>query len=245
MQGRCTMSVIVFAVGRPGSGKSTAIRHIMALAKSKYVTTHLRDYTILLSMSKQDEHLTKFCLNEHEGFDVTDFSVLDIALDQLEEQILYLSKSDEYDIIFVEFARDAYEKVFQRFSPALLKDAYILFVEAALNVCIKRVYERAVELHGPDHHFLSDKIMMTYYKEDHWFYMNNFFEEQFGIKRQHLKTIYNDGSLPQLEANSEAFAVNIFQEVCRQKEDNEEATQRISQQQEIAAEKGKREPMPA
>lgn len=239
------MSVIVFAIGRPGSGKSTAIRHIMELAKSKYVTIHIRDYTILLSMSKQDEHRAKFRKNKYEGFDVTDFTVLDTALEQLEEQILYLEKSGEYDIIFVEFARDAYEKAFQKFSSTLLKDAYILFVEATLNTCIKRVYERTVELHGPDHHFLSDNIMTTYYKEDHWLYMNNFFEEQFGIKGQHLKTIYNDGSLLQLEANSADFASSIFQEVCRQKEDREVTSQRVSQQQEIASEKEKPEPVTA
>ncbi len=212
------MPVIVFAVGRPGSGKSTAIRHIMTLAKShKYITTHMRDYTILLNMSEQDEHREKFYKNEHNGFDVRDFSVLDIALSKLEKQIKILAASEEYDIILVEFARDSYKEAFRKLNPVLLENAYVLFAEARLDVCIERVYQRAVALYGPDHHFLSNDIMTTYYQQDHWLYMNNAFKDDFGIKEHCLKTIYNEGSLETLELESEQFAKSIFQDVCCQR----------------------------
>ena len=209
------MSVIVFAVGRPGSGKSTAIRHIIELAKNKkYVAIHIRDYTILHAMSKQEEHYAKFRPNKYEGFDVVDFSVLDIALCKLEEQINVLIDAEEYDIILVEFARDDYKTAFKKFSPTLLKNSYILFVEAELNTCIERVRERAVLLHGPDHHFLSTNIMTTYYRQDHRSYMENLFEDDFRLEKNHyLKTIYNDSSVEKLEEEAGKFTERVFQEV--------------------------------
>lgn len=208
----------MFAVGRPGSGKSTAIRHIIELAKNKqYAATHERDYTILLKMSKQTEHCAKFCTNEHEGFDVVDFSVLNVALKELETQINDLTNTQEYDVILVEFARDSYKEAFGKFSRVMLENAYILFVEAELNVCIERVRQRAAALYGPDHHFLSKGIMTTYYKQDHLSYMKNSFEDDFKLKNHRVKTIYNDTLVEKLEAEAEEFAERIFQEVRNQR----------------------------
>ena len=209
------MSVIMFSVGRSGSGKSTAIRHIKLLAESKKCsTTYISDYQILLDMSKQAEYREKFCLNQYNGFDILDFSVMNIALEELERRVAVLNDSQEYDVILVEFARDAYSESFHMLqSASLLKNAYVLFIEAELDTCIKRIYERVFKYQGPDCHFLSENIMTTYFRKDNLLYMSNEFERQFDIQKHHLKVVYNQGSVEALEMEVEDIARHIFQDV--------------------------------
>ncbi len=213
------MAIIVFAVGRPGSGKSTIVRQIMKIAEQEkendlrndFSIKHLRDYTILQEMSQKEAHRNKFTKNKFSGFDVIDFTVLDTALEELEVQI----KEDinNYDIIFVEFARDTYERAFQKFSSSLLKESLFLFVEAKLEICIERIYNRVKDQCGSDHHFLSDEIMQTYYKEDQWSYMNSRFMNQFSIEEQYFKAVYNMDALEKLEGTSKEFAQILFEKV--------------------------------
>ncbi len=212
------MSVIVFAVGRPGSGKSTAVRHMMDLAKlNSFSTIHIRDYTILKGMSEGEEHKAKFRANEREGFDVVDLCAFDIALDQLMLYIDNLEQSKEYDVIFIEFARKTYKDSFEKLNRCLSNNYYILFVEAQLETCIKRIDERTTTLRGPDHHFISDEIMMSYYNVDNLHSMNDMFAEQLGLSYSRLKAICNDSSLKKLKKEANDYAQTIFQDVNSQK----------------------------
>ncbi len=213
--GYYSMSVIMFAVGRSGSGKSTAVRHVMQLMEDKkYSTIYVSDYAILRNMSMQNEYQGKFRVNEYNGFDVLDFSVMDTALDELVKHLITLNASQKYDIIFVEFARDTYIKAFRTIASAeLLKNAYVLFVEAELNKCIERIYKRVLKYQGPDYHFLSANIMQTYFQQNNLSYFNTEFKKQFDIQEHHLKVICNEATVGELEVEVDDIAKHIFQEV--------------------------------
>lgn len=168
------MSVKLFVLGRPGSGKSTAIHRISELASRRnYSTHHIKDYDILLEMYKQDVRHEDFCPADWDGFDVINFLVLDAALQKLEEQVLNLEKVSsslgQKEIIMIEFARDDYVKALNNFSPDFLKNVYFLFVETGLETCIERIHSRrANNSPNTDHHSVSDAIMTNYYHTDNW-----------------------------------------------------------------------------
>lgn len=207
------MSVKVFVPGRPGSGKSEAIRNIVELANSKKLSTmRLKDYSILHEMFVLDKgkETRQFHQTDYGGFDVCDFSVLDTALEQLDKKIQ--TEEKKADLIFIEFARQDYKKAFKLFEQTSLDTSYFLFIESELEDCIDRIYRRVYERQKPDHHFVSEYIMRTYYNEDNWSYMKNTFEKDFGIQEQHVKTIYNDNSLKKFLEEVNAFASFLFQQ---------------------------------
>jgi len=168
------MLVKLFVVGRPGSGKSTAIRRIIELAdRWNYPTHHIKDYDILLEMYQQDVRHEKFCPADWNGFDVINFSVLDTALQELEDQVHNLDEvplsSEQVEIIMIEFARDDYVKALSNFSSDFLKGAYFLFVETDLETCVERIHLRRNNTSlDSDHHSVSDAIMRSYYRIDNW-----------------------------------------------------------------------------
>lgn len=168
------MLIKLFVLGRPGCGKSTAIRHIIELAdRRNYFTYHIKDYDILLKMYKQDVRHEKFCPADWDGFDVTEFSVLDTALQQLEANVQNPEEvplsSERVEIIMIEFARNDYVKALSNFSSDFLKNAYFLFVETDLETCIERIHRRRTNTSlDSDHHSVSDFIMRSYYHTDNW-----------------------------------------------------------------------------
>ncbi len=161
----------VFLLGRPGCGKSTAFRHIEKLASSVgWSAIHLNDYDILHDMFRREQLFPsnfggkKFCATEHGGFDVVDFSVLDEALKGLEKQVRHRYHQID-EVVVIEFARDNYDRALRIFSPAFLQDAYILFIESGLNVCLQRVGERVAHPHSEDDHYVSEHILKNYYQK--------------------------------------------------------------------------------
>ena len=162
----------VFFLGRPGSGKSTAARHMIELAKRRnYATVYMKDYDILYQMFQEDRSGRQFRPADYNGFDVLDMSVFDTALKKLEEDTLAIPDSVKKKMIIIEFARDNYRKALKLFEPGFLHDSYIFFVDADLQVCINRIHKRVETPSEPDHHFVSDYIMQTYYNKDKAHYL--------------------------------------------------------------------------
>jgi hypothetical protein len=168
-------SVKLFILGRPGSGKSTAYHYIekyMELRYQNWFTSRYLDYIFLYAMYQHEKLFPmnnkpkQFRGTRFGGFDVIDFSVLDIALKDLEKQVRqnYYPLRDE--LIVIEFARDDYKKALNQFSPSFLKDAYFLYIDADVPTCIQRVKERVT---GPqtkdnsDNFFVSKHILTKYY----------------------------------------------------------------------------------
>lgn len=219
------MLVKAFVLGRPGSGKSTAIRRITELTNRRTISNmHLRDYTILLDMCKQDVEHTRFRPIDG-GFDVIDFTVLDTALKQLEEQVQErarkLAYSERKELVMIEFARDDYYKALSKFTPEFLNNSYFLFIETNVETCIERIhvrYSNSVHLPKVDRHSLSDLIMKNYYGADKYSPDQHF---------NNVEILINSGSMEDFLLDVGNFAQKIFDS-----EFSENQAHRINHEQE-------------
>src|ERR1700753_4327726 len=205
------MLVKVFFLGRPGSGKTTAMYHLLALARQRnYSALSIDDYNILLHMSQQDSHHTQFRSTTFGGFDVLDPTVFDIALDVLEQRVQKMTDQEEDGIITIEFARNDYAQTLSKFSPEFLKDSYVFFVDADLATCIERIYQRVGSPFAPSNHFVSDYIMHTYYNHENWSYVSSDVKTAHHIYKG-VQTFRNTGNVTSLLHTVEDFAKRLFQ----------------------------------
>ncbi|MBV9230832.1 MAG: hypothetical protein JOZ18_16100 [Chloroflexi bacterium] len=204
--------LVLFGLGRPGSGKSTAARRITSLVqKIGWNTTRIKDYEILYEWFLADTTQNRFRPADYSGFDVLDFSVLDEVLVEVQRQTLKRKSSvTENELVIIEFARDDYGEALQRFDPGLLKDAYFLFIEAEVETCIQRIHERIKEPDRFDNHFISDEIVRGYYGKDNIPYMKQGIQEDFGIEHQRVKAVYNNGSKEQFVLEVDQFIESIL-----------------------------------
>src|SRR5215471_15205714 len=106
------MSVKLFILGRPGSGKSTAARHVSKVAHDNgWFAAHIDDYKILYSKFKTDVEHQRFRPTEQDGFDVIDSSVLDESLNEMAERVRKMTRHLEKErLIIIEFARGDHRK---------------------------------------------------------------------------------------------------------------------------------------
>jgi hypothetical protein len=175
------MLIKVFALGRPGSGKSIAAHRLAESAWNEdLLAIRLGDYEILQREAWQEEHsgagaLTnrqrRYRLTPHGGFDVLDFTVLDEALLKLKQKIddrdkLARLANNDLQLVILEFARNNYKHAFEVLGLDALKDAFFLYVNADVEECIKRINERTLHPTSSDDHHVSEHILRTYYKED-------------------------------------------------------------------------------
>jgi adenylate kinase family enzyme len=173
------MIKVVFLLGRPGSGKSCVACAIKRIAELRsWTTRHLFDYQLLQDMFLQEERgcsnnqekkFRRRGLEEHNGFDVLDFEVLDTVLDRMAEQVR--AEKESQKLFLIEFARRNYTQALSHFSPDILQGAHLLYLNADLETCIERVHRRidnpTIEC-GRYNHFVSDFIMQGYYYRDDW-----------------------------------------------------------------------------
>jgi len=204
------MSVKLFILGRPGSGKATASYHVAATAWSRgWFVLRLKDYEILLHMFQADGGKEKFRAREYGGFDVRDLSVLDTALEELEEKIRLHLPLEKRHTLLIEFSRANYSKALELFSPELLQDAYFLFIEADVETCIQRIRERVAHPLTADDFFVSEDILRGYYGEESRAYIASGLQRDFGITKQ-IEIIDNMGSQREFLENVRRFAEQIL-----------------------------------
>jgi adenylate kinase family enzyme len=186
------VAVKIFILGRPGSGKTTAACRIAELAETRgYSSIHVNDYEILYQMFKADTEYRRFRPTAHNGFDVCDFSVLDIALSEVEKRVQADNSSEK--IITIEFARDDYSKALRVFNRSFLRDAYFLFIDAEIDICLQRIHERVAHpTNLGDHPSLSDDAWRLYYGKDNRPYMASGFSTDFNIDCKRVKIIDNN-----------------------------------------------------
>ncbi len=163
------MSIKLFLLGRPGSGKSTAAKYIEEYAKAQgWKTASFKDHGILYQLFQKDVEQKRF-LPEGDGFFVKDTSAFTEALELLEVDIIsYIPTSQPNEVITIEFARENYVQVVQQLSQELVEDAYFLCIDTRIDVCIQRVYERATLPNGPDNHFVSKRALQKHYQKQHF-----------------------------------------------------------------------------
>jgi len=212
------MSVKLFTLGYPGSGKSTAYRCIQAYIERNlfdWSTIRFCDYDILQVMFQYEKLYAKknkdrqFRETAHGGFDVLDFSVLDTALRDLEKQVRqrYIPSSNE--LIVIEFARDDYKQALKQFSPNFLKDAYFLSIEADIQTCIERVKKRVMLPQSSDDHFVSEDILIKYYGRRSA-PINFKTDLHVEIDKKRVKTINSRGSLEAFNTKVEQYIEPII-----------------------------------
>jgi len=204
------MSVKVFVLGRPGSGKSTAARHMIELASRRnYISLFVQDYDILHKMFLNDRKHEQFRPTDCGGFDVIDYSVLDSALRQMEAEVEGSLACKQSDMVCIEFARNDYRAAFNMFSPMFLQNAYIFFINSDLENCIRRVQERVTDPPLPDHHFVSEYVMRNYYSNDNWEYMTGKCRQEHELCKE-IIAVHNNGPLSALLEDVSNFAESIF-----------------------------------
>lgn len=196
------MPVIVFVLGSPGSGKSTACRIINSQILQRNIVksvAHLRDYEILWKMFLNDQlnppDLRKFePTKKYKGFNVKPhaYPVFDSALRHANE-MLKIWLAGGLQGIVVEFSRNDYTHAFIQFETSLLQNAHFLFLEASEELCRARLHERVKHPATPDDHFVSDYILDAYYSTSKFDATD--LCSTYGIKAHRIKTISNNGSL--------------------------------------------------
>jgi type IV secretory pathway ATPase VirB11/archaellum biosynthesis ATPase len=166
------MTIKLFILGNPGSGKSTAYRHIKDVIDQQYPDWSIirfHDYAILQRMFFFEKLFCSYRKNkqfreaEHGGFDVLDFTVMDKALKKLEKEVRHRYDLSMDELIVIELARDNYYYALKQFKASFLEDAYFLFIEADLGTCIQRAKNRVTDPPTPDNHFVSEDILTQYY----------------------------------------------------------------------------------
>jgi hypothetical protein len=159
----------VFLLGLPGSGKSTAARYIEMLTRDyDWLPRRFNDYDILLKMFRTDSEGKRFSCTKYGGFDVHEHNAFDEALIEIERVVLQREKvpDNQKELIIIEFARDDYCKALNLFSPAFLRDAFFLFIDADIPTCLKRIKDRIANPQTPDDHDVSEYIFESYYQND-------------------------------------------------------------------------------
>lgn len=206
------MSVKLFILGRPGSGKSTASYCITGLAWRKgWFVIRISDYKILWEMYQTDADRKQFIpTQEYKGFKVLDLSVLDMTLKELERRAqIHPSFEVDHGLVIIEFARDDYEKALKQFSPNFLHDAYLLYIETGVETCIQRIRERVAHPLSADDFFVSEDILRGYYGGESRTYIASSLREDFGITKQ-IEIIDNMGSQREFLENVRRFAEQIL-----------------------------------
>ncbi len=208
------MRVKVFVLGRPGSGKSTAARQVNCLFRQNgCLARHINDYEILREMFLEDIQHLKFQPTEHNGFDAIDLTVMDIALQKVQEKVQECLSS--VDVVTIEFARNDYREALQQFDPTVLKDAYFLFLDADIETCLQRVHERVERsTSGDDHPSFSNDLFRSYYDKENREYMIHRLQKEFDICKQ-VKVINNTGPFEDFVTHVEQFANTILEQEIR------------------------------
>jgi thymidylate kinase len=209
------MSMRLFLLGLPGSGKSTVARHVISYVEkqqSDCYTARVNDYGILYTMYKADA-AGKFRPAGHHGFDVLDRSTLDNALKTAEQEVKKAERTANNDaqavfkpmLILIEFARDDYNHALQQFSPGFLQGAYFLFLDARIEICKTRVRERVAHPHTKDDHEVSDYIFDSYYDKDSAHALSANVIADHGIEQQRVKVLDNNGAFDDIRGEIEGF----------------------------------------
>ena len=225
------MASKIFLLGRPGSGKSTAAHYINVMTREYgWSSIHINDYDFLRAMYQADTHYQRFRPSVYGGFDVLDFSVLDVALQSVEARACqYMSFSKK--LLLLEFARDNYQSALRQFQPAFLKDAYFLFFEANIDTCVRRVYERSSNPISRNDHFISEQMIRSYYHEDNRPYLTYNLLADYGISDKRVRVINNIGSRKEFKEQIRSFVQNFL--------DHEQDREQIAEFRPVRSEKEK------
>ncbi len=174
----------VFLLGRPGSGKSAIHRLLSEQLRAEGLAEEVMridDFPVLQELLDRDTEFKRHYRKEG-GFVVTDFTILDDVLNEINHKLHELERPGR--IIFVEFARDRYAKAMNNFDRGVLEGALLLYIYCPYDVCVERNTRRFKEARGKsvDDHIAPSDIMERYYKHDD--YEALYLKSEAELKRQ-------------------------------------------------------------
>src|SRR5258708_39792009 len=130
--------LLLFLIGRPGSGKSTFARYLTRAIISTNVLC-LNDYELLVAQSKKLSP-SQIRWEPNGQFEVLDRTIFDGLFDQLVKPIdTHRGKRP----IIIEFSRSSYVKTFGRLSTLGNTPFCIVYLDTPLETCIQRNAIRA------------------------------------------------------------------------------------------------------
>jgi len=207
------MTIKLFILGLPGSGKSAVARFLCAkIAGWHWTAARFNDYKILDGMFHQDT-AGRFKPAESRGFDVLDLKVFDEALQALEQEAnIYVDslKPEEKNLVFIEFSRNDYEHAFQQFNKSFLKDAYFLYLDTELARCKERIRHRVADPQFEEDHPVSEYIFKAYYYVDDGLSIVDIWAKEYGVDNWRVLTIDNNRSLDLVIKSIEPFIYSIL-----------------------------------
>jgi tRNA uridine 5-carbamoylmethylation protein Kti12 len=200
------MFIIVFLLGCPGSGKSSA---------ASLIQMFVRDHGWLIHSINDYEHLQKMFVREKaectslderdfiqresercNGFDVKNFAVLSTVLEEMRQEVEDIRGTcpqDKITVCTIEFARANYQNTLELFGDELLAESHILYFNVDLDICLERNHNRT-------DHFISDEIMASYYRFDDW--SREIYNLQHGYDKCEIK---NTGTFEDLKRKVEEW----------------------------------------
>ena len=159
----------IFLIGRPGCGKSVVFRIIEQELRAKGFRGELEridDFPLLKHIFDTDVEHRRHRPAPGSGVKVTDGTVWDDLIKGLDKQALELQSPGR--LLFIEFSRDNYVRAFKNFSPEIMKNSLIVYIDAPFDVCWERNARRAREEQGLDAHLVSrEEMEKTYARDDH------------------------------------------------------------------------------
>jgi adenylate kinase family enzyme len=222
------MTVIVFLLGRPGSGKSQIARYIKGdespatSDREGYLpenceVVHITDYKHLLQMFQQEKEQkpapTRRCFksSKYGGFSVTKFGfshgVLDDALEQVNANILREMENEHEGtpkLILIEFARSDYRSIKNAFDTNILENAWTLYLQVDHEICVERVQQRARHRQWEDDSFVPSNIMNDYYGKEDLMGVEEVF------RKEKIEVIENSGDWSNTQTRVEEFIRKCF-----------------------------------
>ena len=188
------MVVTVFVFGRPGSGKSTVARCLEMVTRDRgesWSVFRINDYKILDSWFRADkEHIT-FRPREYDGFDILVPEIYDEALKVLKREVQEHKPSGDNELIIIEFARCDYQHALELLGTDFIKNAYFLFLEADIKICMQRVNERVRHPSTLDDHFASEFVFECYKQGNYVTSHVSMLKTVFGIDDRKIRVIDN------------------------------------------------------
>ncbi len=162
----------IFLLGTPGCGKSEIFRRLNERFHEEGIADKVQrvdDFPKLWELFQEDTDRERSRCTDDGGYKVTDPTVWDDILKELNEDVLDLQ--EKCDVLFIEFSRPNYvESIQNNFSSEILDSGVGLYIYAPFDVCWERNVKRHEEAlaEGDDDHLVSrDEMEETYGEDDH------------------------------------------------------------------------------
>lgn len=156
-------------IGRPGCGKSVVYRILEEELRARGYKGELKradDFPFLKRIFDTDVEYKRHRPAPGGGVKITDDTVWDDLARALNEQALKLQASNR--LLFIEFSRDNYVRAFKHFSPKILQNSVVVYIDVPFDLCWERNARRVREEKGLDAHLVSrEEMEKTYARDDH------------------------------------------------------------------------------